>query len=186
MTTQDQIARLQYPSELLAKAAKIKLLICDVDGVLSDGKVYFSNQGDEIKNFNIKDGLGINLLHSAGIRVAIITGRRSAIVERRAKELGIELVFQGHTNKREAFAEIAKSLNLEAEQIAHIGDDLPDLPLMQQAGLGISVADGYSFIKQHADWITTQKGGSGAVREVADLLLFSQQKLDSILQNYLD
>lgn len=174
-----------YPEDIIRKASKIKLLICDVDGVLSDGKVYFTNSADEIKNFNIKDGLGIKLLQQSGIEVAIITGRRSAIVERRAEELGIQHIYQGHSDKKAAFAEITTRLKLTNEQVAHIGDDLPDLPLMQLAGLGISVADGYSFVRQHADWVTTNKGGEGAVRDTADLLLFSQGKLANILERYL-
>lgn len=176
---------LNYPSQLLDKAAKIKLLICDVDGVLSDGKVYFTNQTDEIKNFNIKDGLGIKLLQRSGIEVAIITGRQSRIVEHRAKELGIQHIYQGHSDKRAAFKQIAQNLGLNSEQIAHIGDDLPDLPLMKLAGLGICVADAYHFVRQHADWCTTLNGGQGAVREVADLLLFSQNMLNKALNSYL-
>jgi 3-deoxy-D-manno-octulosonate 8-phosphate phosphatase (KDO 8-P phosphatase) len=173
-------------SELASKARQIKLLICDVDGVLSDGKVYFSQQGDEIKNFNIKDGLGIKLLQKSGIQVAIITGRNSNVVARRAEELGIALVYQGHSDKRQAFREIVQSLNLKPEQIAHIGDDLPDLTIMKQSGLGICVADGHDFVKKHADLITYKKGGDGAVREVADLLLESHGKLTKLLEAYLD
>lgn len=175
----------KYSQVLLAKAAQIKLLICDVDGVLSDGKVYYGNQGDELKSFNIKDGLGIKLLQKSGINVAIITGRKSAIVERRAKELGIEHVFQGHSDKRAAFNKVVQTLSITPDQVAHIGDDLPDLPLMKLAGLGICVADGYAFVKQQADWTTQLNGGEGAVREVADLLLFSQQKLSPLLDSYL-
>ncbi len=169
---------------VLEKASQIKLLICDVDGVLSDGKVYFTNQGDELKNFNIKDGLGIKLLQQSGIQVAIITGRQSAIVEHRAHELGIKLLYQGRPDKRATFSEIIQQLNLQPEQVAHIGDDLPDLPLMNLSGLGISVADAYFFVKQQADWITQMPGGSGAVREVADLLLSAQDKLSAILESY--
>ncbi len=176
---------LTYPKEVLDKAARIKLLICDVDGVLSDGKVYFGNQQEELKNFNIKDGLGIKLMQQHGIKVAIITGRKSYIVEHRAKELGIDLVFQGRSDKRATFDEIAASLNLSAEEIAHVGDDLPDLPLMKKAGLGICVADAYHYLLQQADWATSHDGGQGAVRDVADLLLTAQHKLDQILESYL-
>ncbi|MGX5174728.1 3-deoxy-manno-octulosonate-8-phosphatase KdsC [Aliikangiella sp. IMCC44653] len=180
----DSLVQQKMPN-LHAKAALIKLLICDVDGVLSDGKVYFTQKGDELKNFNIKDGLGIKLLQKSGIKVAIITGRKSAIVETRAKELGIDILYQGHSDKRAAFKEITQSLNLQPNQVAHIGDDLPDLPLMQLAGLGIAVADAYSFVRQNADYVTVQSGGSGAVREVADLLLSAQNKLENILTSYL-
>ncbi|TQV89790.1 3-deoxy-manno-octulosonate-8-phosphatase KdsC [Aliikangiella coralliicola] len=174
-----------YPANILAIAKNIKLLICDVDGVLSDGKVYLTNQGDEIKSFNIKDGLGIKLLQKSGIQVAIITGRHSTIVERRAKELGIQHVYQGRSDKRSTFDEIVSLLSLTPAQVAHIGDDLPDLPLMKRAGLGISVADGYEFVREQADWVTTTSGGQGAVREVADLLLHAQQRLDDILDGYM-
>lgn len=166
-------------------ARNIKLLICDVDGVLSDGKVYFNNQGDELKNFNIKDGLGIKLLQKSGIKVAIITGRNSKIVAHRANELGIEILYQGRSDKRETFQEIIESLNLSPEQVAHIGDDLPDLPLMKKAGLGMAVNDAHSFVKQNADWVATKNGGQGAVREAADMLLEAQGKLDDILKSYL-
>jgi 3-deoxy-D-manno-octulosonate 8-phosphate phosphatase (KDO 8-P phosphatase) len=167
------------------KAAAIKLLICDVDGVLSDGKVYYSNQGDEIKSFNIKDGLGIKQLIEQGIQVAIITGRQSEIVERRAKELGINFIFQGRSDKQSAYNEIINTMKINTKQVAHIGDDLPDLPLMQQSGLGVCVADGHFFVRQNADWITKAAGGQGAVRELADLLLYSQQRLEPVLNKYL-
>ncbi len=172
-------------SNLLKKASKIKLLICDVDGVLSDGKVYFTSNGDELKNFNIKDGLGIKLLQSAGIQVAIITGRQSTIVERRAHELNIKHIYQGNSDKRQTFQNILSSLKLKPEEVAHIGDDLPDLPIMRSSGLGIGVADAHDFVIKNADWVTKAKGGEGAVREVADLLLTAQNKLDSLLNSYL-
>ncbi|MEE4244928.1 MAG: HAD hydrolase family protein [Kangiellaceae bacterium] len=177
---------LQNLSEaLLNKAKRIKLLIMDVDGVLSDGKVYYSANGDEIKNFNIKDGLGIKLLHHANIATAIITGRQSAIVQRRADELGIKHVIQGASDKRQAFNDIARTNNLDRQEIAHIGDDLPDLPLMIQSGLGIAVNDANWFVKQHADWITSANGGAGAVRNTAELLLTSRDILESTYQTYL-
>ena len=174
-----------YSFSVLEKAKKIKLLICDVDGVLSDGKVYFTNQGDELKNFNIKDGLGIKLLMANGIEVAIITGRNSNIVAQRAKELGIKHLFQGQPDKRATFNQLILALNLNPDQVAHIGDDLPDLPLMKLSGLGICVADGYHFVQKNADWITNHIGGEGAVRDVSDLILFAQNKLDNVLNGYL-
>jgi 3-deoxy-D-manno-octulosonate 8-phosphate phosphatase (KDO 8-P phosphatase) len=174
-----------YSNELLQKANAIRLLICDVDGVLSNGKVYYTNDGEEIKSFNIKDGLGIKLLMQNEIQVAIITGRQSKIVTKRAKELGIELIFQGRADKQAAYDEILEYLSLEKHQVAHVGDDLPDLPLMKQSGLGICVADGYSLVKQEADWITSAIGGNGAVREICDLLLFAQNRIQKIHQKYL-
>lgn len=171
--------------QALEKATKIKLLICDVDGVLSDGKITFSNSGDELKSFNTKDGQGIKLLQQADIHVAIITGRQSNIVEQRAKELGIEFLFQGHSDKKAAYQNILDSLSLKPEEVAHVGDDLPDLPLMRMSGLGFSVNDAHFFVKQHADWVSTKNGGDGAVREIADFILKAQNKLDAILSHYL-
>ncbi len=170
----------QYPKSILEKAKNIKLLICDVDGVLSDGKVYYSNLGDESKSFNIKDGLGIKQLINNGILVAIITGRKSEIVSKRAKELGITHLFQGKAEKQSAYQSLLNELSITENQVAHIGDDLPDLPLMIKSGLGVCVADGHYFVGQNADWITPSKGGCGAVRDVSDLLLFAQNKLESI------
>lgn len=171
--------------KLLEKARNIECLIMDVDGVLSDGKVYYSNEGDEVKTFNIKDGLGIKLLHEAGIKTAIITGRQSAIVERRAKELGISHLFQGKKDKRAAFNDILQAENLEPSQVAHVGDDLPDLPLMKSAGLGIAVNDANWFVRQEADWVTPSNGGEGAVRHIAELLLTSRDLLNSTYQSFL-
>lgn len=174
-----------YDPLLLEKASQIRLLICDVDGVLSNGKVYFSNSGDEIKSFNIKDGLGIKQLLNNDISVAIITGRQSDIVERRAKELGIPFIYQGKKDKRQSYKNIITELNIQPFQVAHAGDDLPDLPLMQMSGLGISMNDGHYFVKQNADWCTQLNGGDGAVREIADMILTAQRKLDTIHQGYL-
>lgn len=173
------------PPDVVKAASKIKLLVCDVDGVLSDGKVYFTSGGEEIKNFNIKDGLGIKLLQKAGVKVAIITGRQSNIVERRANELGIDILYQGHVDKRAAFQEILANLSLKTDQAAHIGDDLPDLPLMQLAGLGICVADAHDFVATNADWVTSKKGGEGAVRETADMILSAKKLLEQVQHAYL-
>lgn len=174
-----------YSQDLIDKAKNIKLIICDVDGVLSNGKVYFGNQNEELKSFNIKDGLGIKQLLNNGIEVAIITGRESNIVARRSKELGITHVYQGKKDKMASFNKILIDLNLQPNQIAHVGDDLPDIPLMKRAGLGICVSDSHFFVKQNADWSTQLIGGNGAVREISDLLLYSQDKLYSILKSYM-
>ena len=178
------MAILSYPESILSQARHIKLLICDVDGVLSNGKVYYSNQGEELKSFNIKDGLGIKQLLDNDVQVAIITGRKSQIVEKRAKELGISLIYQGRTDKLAAYQEILEQLDLSKNQVAHIGDDLPDLPLMLQSGLGICVADAHYFVKEKADWSTHNVGGNGAVREISDLILSAQQKLHQVHQKY--
>ncbi len=174
-----------YSHDLLNKAKVIKLVICDVDGVLSNGKVYFGNEHEELKSFNIKDGLGIKQLLNNGIQVAIITGRESNIVSRRSKELGITHVYQGKKDKVASYDEILVNLNLTPDQVAHVGDDLPDIPLMNRSGLGICVSDAHFFVKQNADWSTSSIGGNGAVREISDLLLYSQGKLQDILKSYL-
>ena len=184
--TKPFLTKPEYSESTLNKAKAIKLLICDVDGVLSDGKVYYSNQGDEIKSFNIKDGLGIKNLMKNGVQVAIITGRQSSIVERRAKELGISLIYQGKVDKKSAYDEIMEKLGIKENQVAHIGDDLPDLPLIQRSGLGVCVADGHYFVRSNSDWVTDNKGGQGSVREVADLILTAQNKLKQLHQQYLN
>ena len=174
-----------YPESVVSKARQIKLVICDVDGVLSNGQVIIGNDGEELKTFNIKDGFGLKCLQQAGISVAIITGRQSNIVAKRCRELGIKHYYQGQSNKQAAFDELCQELSVSPEEVCHIGDDLPDLPLICQVGLGITVADGHWLMQQHADWITPSNGGFGAVRDVCDLILDSQNKLEVIHQNYL-
>lgn len=173
-----------YSQELLRKAREIKLLICDVDGVLSNGQVIIGNQGEELKTFNIKDGLGLKSLMNHKVNVAIITGRRSEIVEKRCRELGIKHCYQGQSDKVAAYEELCDKLSLEPSQVCHVGDDLPDLPLMRRSGLGVTVADGHWFVRQKADWVTSNQGGFGAVREVTDLILGSKGQLEKLHQEY--
>ena len=161
------------------KAAKIKLLICDVDGVFSDGRIYLSNGGEELKAFHTRDGFGIRSLLSTDFHVAVITGRQSQIVENRMTALGIHDIYQGIDNKLAPFQALLKKYELVAENVAYIGDDMVDLPVMQQVGLAVCVADGHPYVKQHAHMVTHIPGGFGAVRELADLLLMSQNKFDS-------
>jgi len=175
-----------YPAELLARAAHIKLLISDVDGVLTDGHIYMGGQGEAFKAFNILDGFGIKALQDAGIAFAVITGRQSDIVARRMQELGVRLVFQGQSDKTTAYSTLRTQLRLTDDQIAHIGDDLPDLPLIRRAGLGIAVANAYPYLQEHAQYVTRKPGGQGAVREVADLLLAGHGVLDGLLARYRD
>ena len=172
-------------NELTKKAAAIKLLILDVDGVLTDGRLQFDNNGIETKTFNALDGHGIKLLIQHGVDVAIITGRSSQVVQNRAAELGISTLYQGYRDKRSAFNEILSSSNLELYNFAYMGDDLPDLPIMKRVGLSISVPNGDSFVQQHADHITDKPGGYGAVREVCNLILDAQDKLSAIQQAHL-
>lgn len=163
------------PSEIIEKAKRIRLLICDVDGVLTSGLLYFDAKGEALKAFNVRDGLGLKLLQQHGIAVAIISARQSAIVAARMQELGVEHVYQGQANKLLAYQELCTKLKLSASQIAYIGDDLPDIPVLQQVALAITVPDAPQQVKAHAAWITQAAGGNGAVREVCDVLLSSQQ-----------
>ncbi|WP_372964291.1 KdsC family phosphatase [Marinobacter sp.] len=174
-----------WSDELRVKAAAIKLAAFDVDGIMSDGKLYFSANGDELKTFNILDGLGLKQLMNAGITVAVITGRRSPLTEKRMKDLGINHLMQGREDKRTALQELVADMDISPAQIAYMGDDLPDLPALQFAGLGITVPNGYWLVKQHADYCTTVAGGNGAVREACDLLLWSQNKLRETLTPYM-
>jgi 3-deoxy-D-manno-octulosonate 8-phosphate phosphatase (KDO 8-P phosphatase) len=153
------------------RAANVRLLALDVDGVMTDGLIYYSNSGEELKAFNIKDGLGIKLLQTAGVKVAIITGRQSEIVARRAQELGIDCVMQGREDKREALMELCQSNDIELVACAYMGDDLPDLGAIRAAGLGMTVADGSSAVREAADWLAQHKGGCGAVREACEFIL---------------
>ena len=171
--------------EVFDKAKQVRLLALDVDGVLTDGSLYFSNSGDELKAFSILDGLGIKLLMENSIDVAIITGRRSQLVQQRADNLGIPHVIQGREDKLTALNELRSTLGLELANIAYIGDDLPDLSAIRQVGLGITVANGHRYVAEHADWQTRAEGGKGAVREAAELILQAQDKLLSSWQTYL-
>ncbi len=169
---------------LTQKLRDIRLLVCDVDGVLSDGKVFYSANGDEIKNFNIKDGLGIKLLQKLGIEVAIITGRDSPMVARRAQELGVSKLYQGKRNKIASFEELLSELALCDAQVAYAGDDLPDLPLLKRCGIAIAPADAAPQIRQIADIVTQQKGGEGCVREFVDLLIDSRDAWSTVLADF--
>ena len=167
------------------KASKIRLLIIDVDGVLTDGGLQFDNQGEEYKTFSSLDGHGIRMLLQCGIEVAIITGRSSGIVSHRMRDLGVKHIYQGYRDKRRAFEKLAADTNIEASHVAYIGDDLPDLPVMQQVGFAVAVQNAHAFVKQHCDWVTTGLGGKGAVREVTDFILHAQGLLEDLQNSYL-
>jgi 3-deoxy-D-manno-octulosonate 8-phosphate phosphatase (KDO 8-P phosphatase) len=169
---------------LLKKAAKIKLLISDVDGVFTDGKIYIADDGSEYKAFDAKDGIGIKLLLRSGVDVAIISGRKSATVEHRMHALGVKHIYQNQDHKLTIFNELVKKLNLNYDNIAYIGDDAPDVPLIIKAGLGIAVADATLAAREHADFVTTAKGGCSAIREVCELIMRSQNTLAQQLQFY--
>jgi len=174
--------------ENIADLAKnIKLIILDVDGVMTDGSLYFDNQGQEFKAFNSKDGHGIRLLLENGIEVALITGRESELVKHRANNLKLspDLIYQGYRDKLPAFDDLLQKTGYAKEQIAYVGDDVIDLPIMSQVGFSIAVGDANWFVKDHSDWVCSIKGGKGAVREVCELILNAQGKLDSLYDAYL-
>lgn len=168
------------------KAQAIKLVAFDVDGIMTDGRLYFTSLGDEIKAFNVKDGLGLNLLRKTGVEVAIITGRTSELVNRRARDLKIDKLIQGREDKKIALQELIQQEGLTLDQVAYMGDDLPDLGAIRLAGLGVTVADALPIVRQHADFITSSNGGDGAVREFCDWLMQAQGNLDAILEPYLN
>jgi 3-deoxy-D-manno-octulosonate 8-phosphate phosphatase (KDO 8-P phosphatase) len=170
---------------IVEKAKKLKLLILDVDGVLTDGKLFFDNQGNEYKSFHARDGHGIKLLRQTGVEVAVISGRKSNSVALRMKNLGIEYVYQGHENKQAAFDELIQKTGIMPEQAAHVGDDLLDLPIMMRVGLAIAVNDANFAVKQRAHWCTTLPGGHGAVREVCDFIMQAQGNFEGIVNFYL-
>lgn len=169
---------------LQERAARVRLLVLDVDGVLTDGRIYYGNDGEELKAFNIKDGLGIKLLQRAGIRVAIITGRQSEIVARRARELGIADVIQGREDKLEALRGLCRQQDLQVEACAYMGDDLPDLGAIHACGLGMTVADASHTVRQAADWLSTLDGGAGAVREACEFILSARGEWTDIEAEY--
>ncbi|WP_163934542.1 3-deoxy-manno-octulosonate-8-phosphatase KdsC [Paraferrimonas sp. SM1919] len=157
-----------------AAAKKIKLLICDVDGVFSDGRIYMGNNGEELKTFHTRDGYGVKALLSTGIDVAIITGRKSEIVNNRMQALGIKHIYQGVDDKLVAYNDLMTQCQCTADEVAYIGDDLIDWPVMEICGLGVAVHDAHPLLKQNALYCTHIKGGEGAVRELCDIILLAQ------------
>lgn len=168
------------------KAKKIRLLILDVDGVLTNGVIYYGMENALLKGFHIHDGLGIKLAQKFGIQVAIISAKNSKAVRDRCLELGIQHVFVGQENKLPAYETLKTTLNLNDQEIAYVGDDLPDLRVLARVGLAISVANAPQVIKDQVDMVTINKGGKGAVREVCDFLLTMQGHFESMIQSYLD
>lgn len=168
----------EVPTKVIASAKKIELLVCDVDGVFSDGRIYLGNAGEELKAFHTKDGFGIKALGSSGVEVAIITGRRSAIVANRMAALNVKHIIQGKEEKLPELIHLIEQLNLTPDEVAYIGDDIPDLACITHVGLGISVFDAHPAVSAQANYITFTHGGFGAVREVCDLIMQSQGTLD--------
>jgi len=170
---------------LKERAQGIRMLILDVDGVLTDGKLYFDHAGNEMKAFNTRDGMGMKALQKAGIEVAVITGRKSAAVANRMEQLGIKHVYQGREDKLDAFLDLLDKTGLDAQQTCFAGDDWIDLPVLIRVGLAVSVADAEERVKEQAHWITTRNGGDGAVREICNLILSANGKDQIILDEIL-
>jgi 3-deoxy-D-manno-octulosonate 8-phosphate phosphatase (KDO 8-P phosphatase) len=167
------------------RASRIKLLLMDCDGVLTDGRIWLFENGEEQKGFHTRDGLGIELWHRAGLKSGIISGRNSSAVERRARGLGMSFVVQGVTEKVEAFTETLAQAGVTNEEVAYIGDDLNDIPLMMRSGLGIAVADAALETRKRAHYVTQLAGGYGAVREVIELILKAQGRWDELTADYM-
>lgn len=171
--------------ENTAKAKRIKMVIFDVDGVLTDGRIYLSNEKIETKAFNTPDGLGIQLLQKSGIEIGVISARQSNAMTTRMQSLKVKYIYQGNQNKLEAFSDLLKKTKLKTKEICYVGDDLPDLPILQRAGLSIAPANAHEFVKEHVDFVTHKSGGMGAVREICDFILKSQGTFDLIYRSYL-
>jgi len=167
------------------KARRIRAVILDVDGVLTDGRIGYGPSAEEIKFFNVKDGLATRLLQQAGLRVGLLSGRQSAANRRRAEELGLDFVYEGREDKLSAFRQVLADHGLRPDECLYVGDDLADIPVLRQAGVGVAVADAAPEVKEHADWTTSAPGGQGAVREAVVWLLREQGKWDDTVRRYL-
>jgi len=172
--------------DIHTKASGIRLVIFDVDGVLTDGGLFIGDDGQEYKQFNSKDGHGMVMLQNSGVGIAIITGRTSEVVRIRMASLGIQHVYQGKREKLPAYEELKASTGLDDTQIAYVGDDVVDLPVMVRVGLAITVQDAHPLTKQHAHWVTSSGGGRGAAREVCELIMDAQGSLAPMLQAYVE
>ena len=175
---------MNYPEEILERAKAIRLLIMDVDGVLTDGRLWFTADGEELKSFHARDGHGIKLVQRSGIETAVISGRRSKAVALRMESLGIAHVYQGFEQKLGPFEDLMENLKMKPAEVCYVGDDLLDLPLLRRVGLAVAVADAHFGIEPHIHLRTRQSGGMGAIREVCDLILYAQDQLEGIVRSY--
>ncbi len=176
---------MQRVDDIFTKAANIRLVIFDVDGVLTDGSLFIGDGGEEYKAFNSRDGHGMKMLQRSGVAIGIITGRTSDVVRHRMDSLGIQHVYQGQLDKLPAFEELTARLGLSAEQVAYVGDDVVDLPILIRAGLAIAVQDAHEMVKQHCHWVTPNPGGRHAARDVCELIMQAQGTLADQLNDYL-
>ncbi|MEM7291957.1 MAG: HAD family hydrolase [Pseudomonadota bacterium] len=173
-------------SELITKLKRVRAVIFDVDGVLTNGGLIVGPKGEEYKRFNSRDGHGLRMLQNSGVTIAVITGRTSNVVAHRCAELGIEHLYQGCRDKRPAFESLTQTLGFSAAEFAYMGDDVIDLPVMRKVGVAMCVADGHTFVKQHSHWVSNFDGGSGAVRDACELIMRAHGTLNDILNSYLD
>ena len=172
--------------DILEKAARIELVVFDVDGVLTDGSLYIGDDGQEYKAFHSRDGHGMKLLKEAGVEIGIITGRTSRVVEHRMASLGIEHVYQGQLEKLPAFQDLTRKLELAPQNVAYVGDDVVDLPIMVRVGLALAVADAHPLVARHAHWQTANPGGRGAARDVCELLMDARGVLQEVFSGYVE
>ena len=170
--------------DILKQAKKIKLVIFDVDGVLTDGSLFFGDDGQEYKAFYARDGLGIKLLQRTGVEVGVITARNSKLVNHRMENLDIKHLYQGRLDKIAAFNDLINKLGISADETAYAGDDVIDLPVMKKVGLAIAVQDAHPFVKKHAHWITEHNGGRGAARDICELIMEAQGTLEEQLNTF--
>jgi 3-deoxy-D-manno-octulosonate 8-phosphate phosphatase (KDO 8-P phosphatase) len=173
------------PSDVRERAARVRLVGLDVDGTLSDGRLWFTGDGKEIKAFSVLDGLGMKLLRDHGVEVALITARESPIVQQRARELGLRHVYQGARDKLDSLKHLCHALSITPEQVAYMGDDLPDLPVLRSVGLAVAPPNAHPWVRRFVHWSTRAGGGEGAVRELCDAVLLAQGKADAVLRRYL-
>ena len=170
--------------KLKEKLKKIKILMLDVDGVMTDGRIIMDDEGRQLKNFNVRDGHGLKIIQRYGIEVVILTGRKSEVVNHRAKDLDIKEVYQGALNKKEVFEKILKKHNLTADFVAYMGDDVIDIPVLRQVGFSVAPIDAVDVVKKSVDYVTKNKGGHGAVRELCEMILQTQGKWPEIAEKY--
>ena len=174
----------QISDDVLARAKKIKLVLFDVDGVLTDGRLYLDNRGEEYKAFNSRDGHGLKMLMRNGVEVGIITGRQSDIVAHRTKELGIRHVRQGAADKLPVYEDMVREMKLGHEQVAFVGDDVVDLPIMLRVGLAVCPQDGHFLVQRHSHWVSRNDGGRGCARDVCELLMLANGSFSAEMQRY--
>jgi 3-deoxy-D-manno-octulosonate 8-phosphate phosphatase (KDO 8-P phosphatase) len=174
------------PATLAQRCSAIELLLLDVDGVLTDGRIIYGDSGVEVKAFHVRDGSGLKLWQLAGKRAAVLTGRTSSVVEVRAAELGIAPVIQGAADKLAGFRAVLEAVTVTPEQVCYVGDDLPDVPVLRRCGLAVAVADACAEARAHAHYVTRTPGGCGAVREIIELILGCQGRWQELVQRFLE